>query len=441
MARRKPPSETPAAQVYDLDREGRGVARIDGKTVFIAGALPGEEVRVRYQRAHARFDEGVVAEVLRAAPERVAPRCPHFGTCGGCKLQHLAHDAQVRAKQTQLAGVLRAHAGVEPQRWLEPLSGRPWGYRRSARLGVRYLPAKGGALVGFREVRSSRVAVLEGCDVLDPSVGGRVQALRALIGGLEARQRIPQIGVAAGDAETALVFRHLVPLGPRDRAALAAFAREHDLRVYLQPAGPQSITSLWPEAPGPLRYALPEFGLELFFEPADFVQVNAEVNRLLVSRAVALLAPGPGERVLDLFCGLGNFTLAVAGKAGEVVGLEGEATLVERARANARHNGVHNAAFAVADLAAPADAAGRLSEPWDKLILDPPRTGAARVVESLRAPYPRRVVYISCNPATLARDAVTLVQRHGFDLSAAGVVDMFPHTAHIEAITVFDRAR
>ncbi|NIR30779.1 MAG: 23S rRNA (uracil(1939)-C(5))-methyltransferase RlmD [Gammaproteobacteria bacterium] len=440
MACRELPCGTPSAQVYDLDREGRGVARVGGKTVFVSGALPGEEVRVRYQRAHARFDEGVVDEVLRPSPERVTPRCPHFGTCGGCKLQHLVHDAQVRAKQAQLAGVLRAHAGLEPERWLDPLSAHPWGYRRSARLGVRYVPQKGGALVGFREIRSSRVAVLEGCDVLHPSAGARVQALRALVNELKARRRIPQIAVAVGDAETALVFRHLVPLGPEDRATLIAFARQHELRVYLQPAGPQSITALWPENPGPLRYGLPEFELEFLFEPADFIQVNAEVNRLLVSRAVALLAPEPSERVLDLFCGLGNFTLAIARRAGEVLGLEGEVALVERARTNARHNAIGNAAFASADLATGTDFERQWAGRWHKLILDPPRTGAARIVDNLRTPYPERIVYVSCNPATLARDAAVLVKRHGFYLAAAGAVDMFPHTAHTEAITVFQRA-
>lgn len=439
MARPTGLSAATSARIEDLDREGRGVARVEGKTVFVEGALPGEEVRLRYRRTRARFDEAVAVAVLEPSADRITPRCPHFGVCGGCRLQHLHPEAQARAKESQLERILRAQADVGPRRWLEPLRAHPWGYRRSARLGVRYVPGKGGALVGFRELGSSRIAVLGGCDVLHPAVGRRLEDLKTLLGGLEARRRIPQIGVAVGEDAAALTFRHLVALGASDRAALAGFARAQGLRAYLQPRGPESVVPLWPAAPGPLRYRLPQFDLELLFEPTDFIQVNAEVNRLLVARAVALLEPGPGERVLDLFCGLGNFTLAVARRAGAVAGIEGDARLVERARANTRHNGIANAAFHVSDLSARADVEHWLGRAWDRLVLDPPRTGAREVLDALRPPYPKRVVYVSCNPATLARDAGLLVHRHGFRLAAAGVVDMFPHTAHVEAIALFER--
>lgn len=437
--RGNPSGEGSPVDIGDLDREGRGVGRVHGKAVFVEGALPGEEVRLRYLRRRPRFDEAVVLDVLRCSSERVQPHCPHFEVCGGCRLQHLRHDAQVRAKQVQLAGILRAHAGVEAERWLDPLSGRPWGYRRSARLGARYVAGQGGALVGFRELRSSRIAVLKRCDVLHPAVGRRVQALRELLTGLEARRRIPQIAVAAGDDEVALVFRHLVPLSAADKRALESFGRAHGLRVYLQSGGPHTVAALWPEAPGPLRYALPQFGLELSFEPTDFIQVNAEVNRALVARAVELLEPVPGERVLDLFCGIGNFTLPLARQGGSVMGLDGDRELIERARANARRNSIANAEFHLADLAAPTTGEQVAARSCAKLLLDPPRAGAAAIVEGLTPPYPARIVYISCNPATLARDAGILVHRHGYRLGAASAVDMFPHTAHIEAIAVFER--
>jgi len=437
MGRRRLPGETPVARVESLDDRGRGVACAGGRRVAVHCALPGERVRFAYRRRHRGGDEASTLEVLEPAPERVEPRCPHFGTCGGCRVQHMDHAAQVRAKGGRLEAAL-AEAGVHPARWLEPIVARPWGYRRSARLAVRYVPGKGGALVGFRELHGTRVAVLESCDILHPPVGRRLPELKRLVGGLEARARIPQVGVAAGDDATALVFRHLVPLSAGDREALAGFAQTHGLQVYLQPGGPDSVAPLYPTAPDPLRYALPDFDLSLRFEPTDFIQVNGPVNRQLTARAVELVAPRPGERVLDLFCGLGNFTLPLARRGAGAVGLEGSPALVARAAENARHNDVAGE-FRVADLADDEECARWLGHGWDALLLDPPRSGAAAVVAALAPPYPQRVVYVSCEPASMARDAGVLVHRHGFRAEAAGVVDMFPHTAHLESIALFAR--
>lgn len=439
MARvREIPRDPVAARIEDLDQDGRGVARVEGKVVFIEQALKGEEVLFSYRRRRGRFDEGVLAEIRAAAPERVQPRCPHFGRCGGCSLQHLAHAAQVEIKQARLLATLRRLGHVEPARLYPALQAEPWGYRRRARLGVRFVPGKGGALVGFREKHSAKLAELAGCAVLEPAVGGRLPELRALVTSLDAARRVPQLEVAVGENECALVLRHLDPLSARDRATLTDFGRRYGLQIHLQAGGAESLTALWPAAPALLRYRLPDDHVELEFGPTDFVQVNAAVNRLLVARTLELLDLEPRDRVLDLYCGIGNFTLPIARRAGEVVGAEGAVALVRRARANATRNALTQAQFRVADLASAESASCQLAEGWDKLMLDPPRSGAAAVVSSLRAPLPRRVVYVSCNPATLARDAATLVHEHGYRLAGAGLVDMFPHTSHIEALALFE---
>lgn len=431
---------TPAAEldIDDLAHDGRGVAHVDGKAVFVVGALPGEHVRARYTRRSRHFDEARVEEILRPSPDRIEPRCPHFGTCGGCSLQHLPPQRQIEAKQKVLAENFARIGKVEPARWLEPLTDAPWGYRRKGRLSVKWVEKKGRVLVGFREVDPRFVANLSICHTLLPEVGERISALAALIEGLEARRDIPQVEIAAGDDTVALVFRHLRPLAEADRAALAAFGKAHELAILLQPGGPESVVPLWP-AEVSLSYRLPAYDLELFFQPLDFVQVNAGMNRRMIAHALALLEPTPTDRVLDLFCGLGNFTLPVARHVAVVAGVEGDAGLVARARENAVRNGIANAEFAAADLAE--DQAGA---PWaraahDKLLLDPPRSGAAAVLEYLPKKGMDRVVYVSCHPGSLARDAGTLVHRHGFRLEAAGVMDMFPHTAHVESIALFCR--
>lgn len=426
------------ADIFDLSHDGRGVARIDGKTVFIAGALPGERVRARRTQRHRSFDEAKVEEILVPSPDRVEPRCPHFGNCGGCALQHLPAEKQIEAKQRVLAENFERIGKVSPQRWLEPLSGEPWGYRRKGRLSVKWVAKKDKALVGFREDNPRFVADLAECHTVLPEVGLRLADLGALVGSLEARRDIAQIEFAAGDDAVALTFRHLQPLSDADRAALAAFGQAHALAILLQPGGPDSVVALWPREI-PLSFRIPEYDLDIAFRPLDFIQVNAGMNRRMIAHALALLEPGAGESVLDLFCGLGNFTLPIARSAGRVTGVEGEAALVARSRANAERNGIGNVEFHAADLAA-----DQREAPWarahhDKLLLDPPRSGAAAVLDYLPRKGCDRVVYVSCHPGSLARDAGTLVERHGFRLVAAGVMDMFPHTAHVESIALFER--
>lgn len=424
--------------IFDLSHDGRGVARVEGKTVFVAGALPGERVRARRTQRHRHFDEAKVEEILVRSPDRIEPRCPHFGLCGGCSLQHLPAAKQIEAKQRVLAENFERIGKVSPNRWLEPLSGEPWGYRRKGRLSVKWVAKKDKALVGFREDNPRFVADLAECHTVLPEVGLRLADLGALVGSLEARREIAQIEFAAGDEAVALTFRHLQPLSDVDRAALAAFGQAHGLAILLQPGGPDSVVALWPQEI-PLSFRIPEYDLDIAFRPLDFIQVNAGMNRRMIAHALALLEPGSGDSVLDLFCGLGNFTLPIARFAGRVTGVEGEAALVVRSRANAERNGIGNVEFHAADLAA-----DQREAPWarahhDKLLLDPPRSGAAAVLDYLPRKGCDRVVYVSCHPGSLARDAGTLVERHGFRLVAAGVMDMFPHTAHVESIALFER--
>ena len=424
--------------IFDLSHDGRGVARVEGKTVFVAGALPGERVRARRTQRHRHFDEAKVEEILVRSPDRIEPRCPHFGLCGGCSLQHLPAAKQIEAKQRVLAENFERIGKVSPHRWLEPLSGEPWGYRRKGRLSVKWVAKKDKALVGFREDNPRFVADLAECHTVLPEVGLRLADLGALVGSLEARREIAQIEFAAGDEAVALTFRHLQPLSDVDRAALAAFGQAHGLAILLQPGGPDSVVALWPQDV-PLSFRIPEYDLDIAFRPLDFIQVNAGMNRRMIAHALALLEPGSGDSVLDLFCGLGNFTLPIARFAGRVTGVEGEAALVVRSRANAERNGIGNVEFHAADLAA-----DQREAPWarahhDKLLLDPPRSGAAAVLDYLPRKGCDRVVYVSCHPGSLARDAGTLVERHGFRLVAAGVMDMFPHTAHVESIALFER--
>jgi len=433
LAKRAAAAAPAVLHVERLSAEGRGVARAGGKVTFVDGALAGETVAVRYLRRRGRFDEAVVSEVLAAAPERVAPRCPHYGVCGGCSLQHMAPAAQLAHKQALVLEQLEHQAGTAPRTVLAPLAGPVWGYRRKARLGVKHVPRKGGVLVGFRERRAPYVTELGGCDVLHPAVGRLIPALRALIGTLSVRDRVPQLEVAVGEGDAvAIVVRHLQPLSADDEAALSAFAAAHGVDFYLQPAGAESVRALGPARE--LGYRLERHGLAFSFAPTDFTQVNFELNALLVDRVLEVLAPDAAERVLDLYCGLGNFTLALARRAAEVLGVEGDAALVTRARANARANGIGNARFLAADLNAGPPA---LDTAFERVLLDPPRSGAAALVERLPLAGVQRLVYVSCSPATLARDAAILVRR-GLVLAAAGVMDMFPHTAHVESMAVFE---
>ena len=426
-------------RIEDLTHEGRGVARREGKAVFVEGALPGEEVRCAYTARRGRHDEARTLEVLTPAPERVEPRCAHFDICGGCALQHLDPSAQLARKQRWLLDSLTHIGKVQPERVLEPLTGPVWGYRRRARLGVKYVTKKGRVLVGFRERRGPYLADLRRCEILDERVGGLLEELARLIEALSIRDRLPQIEVAGGDAVMSLNLRVLAPPSTADLAQLRSFGERHGLALYLQPGGVDSVLPLetFP-APPVLSYRLTD-GLELEFQPQHFIQINAALNRALVERTGELLEIGPEDRVLDLFCGLGNFTLALARRAREVVGVEGDASLVEWAGRNAARNGIANAAFYAADLAG--DLTG---QPWvqggyDRILLDPPRSGALELMPWLATLGARRIVYVSCHPATLARDVGELTQRFGYRLLGAGVLDMFPHTAHVESMAVLAR--
>jgi len=406
--------------------------------VFVPDALPGERVILRRVGRRRNFDEAVLEQVLRPSPDRVPAECPHFGLCGGCALQHLAPAAQLAFKQSQLLENLVRLGGVEPASVLEPLTGPVWGYRRRARLGIKLVPRKGRVLVGFRERSAPYVADLHECRVLAPPAGTLIDPLAALVAGLSIAARVPQAEVAVAGGVCAIVLRVLDPPTEADLDLLRGFESGHAVRFYLQPGGVESVHPLQPGAP-PLGYSLPSFGLDFEFEPTDFVQVNGELNERMVSRAVELLAPGPGHDVLDLFCGLGNFSLPLATRAREVVGIEGDAGLVARAARNAARNSIANASFHVADLFAGSSDAPWARRPYDRVLLDPPRAGAREILPVVERCGAARVVYISCHPGSLARDAGILVREHGFRLAAAGVMDMFPHTTHVEAVAVFDR--
>ncbi|MBI3778431.1 MAG: 23S rRNA (uracil(1939)-C(5))-methyltransferase RlmD [Gammaproteobacteria bacterium] len=426
-----------AATVESLSYDGRGVARVDGKTTFIEGALPGERVRFRYFNKHKNYDSGVLAELLEASPNRVTPPCPHFGTCGGCDLQHLRPEMQIQAKQKILAEHF-AHIGkVQPETWLEPVTGPALGYRRRARLGARFVPEQGGMVIGFRERRKSFLAKLDTCLVLEPKIAALLPELRTLAGGLSCANRVPQIEVASGDRTSALVFRHLVPLTDHDRELLRAFGQRHDIQIYVQARGPDSIVALWPEQPEELYYRLPEFDVQIRFRPTDFIQINHDINIKMINQAIRLLELKGDEQVLDLFCGLGNFTLPLARRAGRVLGVEADEALIAGARRNAQLNDITNVEFVTADLYQESG-----DTPWtgfraDVLLLDPPRGGAMEAIKRLAQPLPSRIVYVSCYPATLARDSEYLVRVLGYRLAAAGVMDMFPQTSHVESMALF----
>jgi 23S rRNA (uracil1939-C5)-methyltransferase len=422
-------------EIQGLDAEGRGVARKpDGKVVFVQGALPGERARVEITTGGRKFDLGRAAALLSESPGRRAPRCPHFGVCGGCATQHADMATQMAAKQDWLEQNLARIGKVKPERMLPMVTGEEWGYRHRARLSVRRVAKKGGVLVGFRERRTTYVAELRECAVLPSRISALIMPLRELVEALSVRIRLPQIEVAVGDNAAALVFRHLETLTADDEQHLRAFADAHGIHAWLQPGGPETAQPFHP-ATSELYYELPQFGVRLHFRPTDFTQVNHAMNRLLVARAMALLDPRPGERIAELFCGLGNFSLPIVRSGAQVIGFEGSRELVERARRNAAANGLV-AQFEVLDLFRQGiDAYG----PFEKMLLDPPRQGAIEIVKSLAASWPDRIVYVSCDPATLARDAAVLVHTKGFRLAAAGVVNMFPHTAHVESIALFQR--
>jgi 23S rRNA (uracil1939-C5)-methyltransferase len=428
------------ATVAALTHEGEGIVR-DGKAAFVAGALPGESIRFRRTRHHRQYDEAQLLSVLEPSPARVVPQCAHFGVCGGCALQHLAPEAQLQAKQTELRDNLERVGRVSPQEWLAPLRGPVWGYRRRARLGAKYVTKKERVVVGFRERLAPYVAEVRRCEVLAAPVAEMIGPLAAMLSGLSIRHRLPQIEVAVADNVVALVLRVLDGPSADDIVRLREFAATHAVRFYLQSGGLDSVRALDEEAGAlePLRYGLPRFDLQLEFTPTDFVQINGQINEALVSRAVELLDLTPSATVLDLYCGIGNFTLAMARSAGRVVGIEGEAGLVARACHNARLNDIANAEFHVADLAQPpGPGLPWLAHDYTHILLDPPRAGAAAMLSIVSRLQPQRVLYISCHPGSLARDVGTLVHEHGMSLRAAGVLDMFPHTTHVESLALLE---
>lgn len=429
-------------QIESLSHEGRGISHIDGKTVFISGGLPTETVKFRYLTRQKRFDEGCVVEVLSPAKDRLTPRCPHFGLCGGCCLQHLSQEAQLQLKQNYLLEHFSHIGQVQPETLVSPLTGPEWGYRRKARLGVKYVAKKHSVLVGFREQRRGFLAELTRCEILHPSVGERILSLRELVGQLEAKEAIAQIEMAVDDMQSALVFRNLVPLTESDQNVLRTYAQTHDLYIYLQPQGPEDLISLWPtEIPVPgLEYTLPSEQVSIRFAPSDFVQINTEVNQQMVPQALRWLELQATDRVLDLFCGLGNFTLPLAKRAAHVTGIEGEAKLLKRAHGNAQRQGIENIDYHVANLADKHLDAPWMHQAYDKVLFDPPRSGAIEIIQALALTQVERIVYVSCNPSTLARDAGELVHKKGFKLKQVGVMDMFPHTAHVEVMALFERA-
>ena len=433
-----PAPRTRIVRIDDLDSKGRGVGRANGKTTFVHGALPGEEVVSRRVSRRRGYDEAVALEIREPSADRVEPRCRFYDRCGGCNLQHMSYEAQLRHKERALLCALSNVAGLAPEAVMPPLAGTPWRYRRKARLGARFVVARQEALVGFRERFPSRIADVTDCEVLSDPFGRLVMPLRELVGSLDARARIPQIEIAAGDDAAALVIRHLDPLSEHDLAAIASFAAVHGIGIWLQPGGADSARQ-FAGPPSAIRYALADGTIRLDFSPLDFVQINAEVNDALVRRVVSMLSPVAGESVLDAYCGLGNFSLPLAARGALVTGLEAAGAMVERAQANAAGNSL-SAAFHLADLGDVAVVQEWLRRGWDKLLVDPPRTGAEVVVEHIPLARPSRIVYVSCNPDTLARDAAKLVRSYGYRLRRTGLVDMFPHTSHVESVTEFEAA-
>jgi 23S rRNA (uracil1939-C5)-methyltransferase len=425
------------ADVVDLAHDGRGVARVDGKAVFIAGALPGERVRFRVIKRRRQMDEAFLVDILAASPDRVQPKCLHFGLCGGCSLQHLSPAAQLAAKQSQLLDNLQRIGRVRPERILAPLQGPPWSYRRRARLGVKYVHKKGRVLAGFREREKPYIADIRRCEILSEPLATLPAELAALVDTLSIRERIPQVEIAVGDHAAALVFRVLEPPNAQDMVELEAFAMQRGVQIYLQSGGIDSIRPLRAGYPK-LHYAIEGAAVEIEFGPVDFIQVNRDINSSMVAAAAEQLQPTGADAVLDLFSGLGNFTLPLARRAMRVVAVEGDAGLTAKARDNATRNGIGNAGFYTDNLFEPAHFGSWASARYDLVLLDPPRAGALELMQRMSQWRPRRVVYISCHPGSLARDAGILVETQGFRLIAAGVMDMFPHTTHVESIAVFE---
>lgn len=435
--RRKPRFRTHRAVIEDLAHDGRGVARVEGKTVFVHGALPGEDVTFTTYKRKRSFEEAVTDEVHQPSPVRVEPRCDAFGVCGGCVLQHLDDGRQRDHKRAHLKHDLTHIGGVTPGTWLDDLSASPWSYRRRGRLGVKDVPGKGRVMVGFRERKTPYIADMHQCEILAAPVGTMLDRLSEVLGQLSIRSRVPQIELAVGDEVTALVLRILDPITEADALLLHKFASHEDVDLYLQPGGLDTVTPLTEARP--LRYLLPDYNVSIEFEPLDFVQVNGPLNAAMIKHVLTHAELKPDDRVLDLYCGLGNFSLPLARSAQSVVGVEGDHGLVARAEANAARNGIENTEFFVANLFEPEPQWSWLQSDYDLVLIDPPRAGSQEMLPLIGKLAPRAIAYVSCHPATLARDAGMLVKDHGYRLSKAGIMDMFPHTGHVESVAIFVR--
>ena len=439
MGRRRQ-REPETARITGVTHDGKGIADLAGKKVFVAGALQGEEVRFIRRKSRRKFDEAELLEIIEASENRIDARCEAFGRCGGCSLQHVSEEQQRAIKSQTLRDNLERIGGVVADEWLPPIIAPAWHYRRRGRLAVKDVPAKGRVLVGFRERHAPFITDMHRCEVLAKPVDGLIDPLSDLIAGLSIRARLPQIEVAVAENAVALVFRVLDAPSDNDKELLRKFGIANDLRMYLQPGGLDSIELLDPdEQVEPLFYTLQAFDIRIEFEPLGFVQVNSDINEQMVAKAIDLLQVGPDDRVLDLYCGIGNFSLPLARRCKEVLGVEGDNMLVSSARHNADVNGLTNASFRVADLSKIDGREGWIQENWDRVLLDPARSGAAEVVQHMHVIGAQRIVYVSCHPGTLARDAGSLVNELGFRLESAGIIDMFPHTAHVESIAVFSR--
>ncbi len=432
------PTEPVNLTILSLSHEGRGVGKSDGKTIFVDGALKDEKVTAKITFQRGKFDEARVLEVENPHPDRVMPPCRYYESCGGCSMQHLSNSAQILHKQSILEEQLQHFASTKPKEWLQPLQADLTGYRRKARLGVRYVPKKERTLIGFREKYSNFLADIESCIILDKRVEAILMPMSELIDNMDTRQFIPQIEITCGDDSVAIIVRHLQPLTEKDRGLWLSFAQRQNIIVYLQSKGPKTVARLWPteDQDAVLSYKLPDFDLELLMEPLDFSQVNASINRKMIPLAIELLDLNKEDEVLDLFCGLGNFTLPMAKMVKRAVGVEGVNEMVERATINANHNDLTNVEFYQADLAGDLTGQPWISSNFNKILIDPARSGAMEVIANIVKFSPERIVYVSCNPATLARDTGELV-KSGYELIKAGVMDMFPHTSHVESIALF----
>lgn len=428
------------AEVHSLSHDGRGIATLNNKTTFISGALPHETVTYKMTQKRSHYNEAETLEIITPSPKRITPPCSHFGLCGGCSLQHMSAEIQLELKQHTLLDQLKHFGKVIPESVIAPLNADITRYRRKARLGVKFVIKKNKVLVGFREKSSRYLADLEQCVVLHPSVGERLVALSQLVASLEAKCHIPQIEVAIGDSDAALVFRHMQPLSAADKEKLISFGKNDHFHIYLQPNSPEPVHKIWPQDNVErLTYTLPDYQLEFLFHPLDFTQINLEMNRIMVKQAIDLLELQPDETVLDLFCGIGNFTLPIAKQVKQVIGIEGSEEMVLRAKNNAAHNSIKNTTFYAANLETPTSQAPWIKNHYDKILLDPPRAGAKEMLSYINQFLAKKIVYVSCNPATLARDAGELVHQYGYHLKKAGVMNMFPHTSHIEAMAVFEK--